>query len=701
MGDNAIAGPSRAVDDEGRQYQSDILLINIEGSEMKDEEHAGGWNQPTVNEDKEGSDNEHEDTESVSDLEDDKAVVTDELVLDEQGYIETGALPSGWTSIRHESGLNLYIGPGRVCTTSRPYFLGAGSVRRHDVPRSAIPCLSYIFTPPTDNHVNLKTAQEVSLPEEVDIDSELVAIKSYICEESCVATVEQEIGDSSASNVARVEKAEAAQDFAIVEVLSDSDDEDLPREVLVIEEIDDGEYVIEVEEIDDGEYVIEDHDYFGQVEVPMEQDILADGLTPLEKPVDTGAINAIKDDDEETDKFPLAAPVQHAVPKVTLLQDVTIREGVVISNSEDNECAKYKSVSTKELGEYCERLFLFKKIRVMRFNSWSERRQFSKRRKHVHQLHRPDTHEPKVIIKCPVQSKEGESNKKWLMNTAGKSHVCILHEYVQHSLKKQPKYTFSELENAATPYAATVTINDMKYGVGYGTSKKQAKSNAAKATLQILIPEIDKPAEENASVGEDVDISNMAFFDSVRILDPRVSDFCVKTTEPLPCDLLKACLQRNENIGEMNITYEGNGEGDEEMLKFTMTVGPHLATVSCKNKREAKQQAAQAILQKLHPHVHSWGALLRLYGSGGYMGFKEKLTQKSSEQKPALHVPQEHKAQSTKQCLNEAILQGLRGRFDSLRVKGLEIPYAKKEYQIEELPSPPVPPLENPEEILE
>lgn len=46
------------------------------------------------------------------------------------------------------------------------------------------------------------------------------------------------------------------------------------------------------------------------------------------------------------------------------------------------------------------------------------------------------------------------------------------------------------LENAATPYAATVSIKDMQYGVGYGTSKKQAKSEAARATLEILIPEM-------------------------------------------------------------------------------------------------------------------------------------------------------------------------------------------------------------------
>lgn len=33
------------------------------------------------------------------------------------------------------------------------------------------------------------------------------------------------------------------------------------------------------------------------------------------------------------------------------------------------------------------------------------------------------------------------------MNPAGKSYVCILHEYVQHALKKQPAYQFKDLGN--------------------------------------------------------------------------------------------------------------------------------------------------------------------------------------------------------------------------------------------------------------
>ena len=73
-----------------------------------------------------------------------------------------------------------------------------------------------------------------------------------------------------------------------------------------------------------------------------------------------------------------------------------------------------------------------------------------------------------------------KSKKKWIINPVGKSMVCLLHEYVQQSLKTQPYYQFTELDNAATPYAAIVRINDIEYGRGTGSSKKIAKSEAAR-----------------------------------------------------------------------------------------------------------------------------------------------------------------------------------------------------------------------------
>lgn len=127
------------------------------------------------------------------------------------------------------------------------------------------------------------------------------------------------------------------------------------------------------------------------------------------------------------------------------------------------------------------------------FRSWQARRKFTKSRKHIQNLQRPTLPDGTKLISFPIQNIDQSNTRQrreWIMNPNGKSYVCVLHEYVQHALKKQPTYEFKELENVATPYSATVSINELKYGTGFGTSKKQAKSDAARETLEILIPEM-------------------------------------------------------------------------------------------------------------------------------------------------------------------------------------------------------------------
>lgn len=121
-----------------------------------------------------------------------------------------------------------------------------------------------------------------------------------------------------------------------------------------------------------------------------------------------------------------------------------------------------------------------------------------------------------------------------------------------------------------------------------------------------------------------------------------MAEFCAKTTEPSPHDILLTCLQRNFGMDDLHISYQGN-KLKHQKNEFTMTVGKHTATVICKNKRDGKQRASQAILQvklqqtliyifflikkkfqALHPHITSWGSLLRLYGSRSVKSFKEK-----------------------------------------------------------------------------
>lgn len=108
------------------------------------------------------------------------------------------------------------------------------------------------------------------------------------------------------------------------------------------------------------------------------------------------------------------------------------------------------SLTPDQLRDYCERRFLFKTIKVMRFKSWSARRSFTKKKKHEKQLQRPTLPDGTKLITFPIQNTDVDTSnnqpkKEWIMNPNGKSYVCILHEYVQHALKKQPSYKFVEL----------------------------------------------------------------------------------------------------------------------------------------------------------------------------------------------------------------------------------------------------------------
>lgn len=272
--------------------------------------------------------------------------------------------------------------------------------------------------------------------------------------------------------------------------------------------------------------------------------------------------------------------------------------------------------------EYCMKRFEFQTITIKRFKTWSGRRLHQKQ---LRQKQRPTLPDSTKLITCPLPPisdknavNSGSTKREFIMNPSGKSPVCILHEYAQHTLRVQPKYIFKELENASTPYGAVVMIDDMEYGYGYGSSKKQAKSEAAKAALNILIPKMKMFSTEGKSEEQDVE-----FFDQVRVEDPRVCELSVKAGQPYPYQILLECLKRNYGMGDTEIYFTMRNLKHQKN-EFLMTVGKHSVSVICQNKRDGKHRASQAILQLLHPHVTSWGSLLRMYGKGSCKTLKEK-----------------------------------------------------------------------------
>lgn len=68
--------------------------------------------------------------------------IREKIVLKRKGHEFFEVLPDGWVEITHRSGIPVYLHKrSRVCTFGRPYFIGPGSARYHDVPYSSIPCL--------------------------------------------------------------------------------------------------------------------------------------------------------------------------------------------------------------------------------------------------------------------------------------------------------------------------------------------------------------------------------------------------------------------------------------------------------------------------------------------------------------------------------------------------------------------------------
>merc|ERR1719192_1031272 len=74
------------------------------------------------------------------------------LVLEERGGNVFEVLPLGWVSVTHNSGMPLYLHrETRVVTASKPYDIGNGSVRKHNIPISAIPCYAYKYYSPAQS----------------------------------------------------------------------------------------------------------------------------------------------------------------------------------------------------------------------------------------------------------------------------------------------------------------------------------------------------------------------------------------------------------------------------------------------------------------------------------------------------------------------------------------------------------------------
>ncbi|KAJ8263437.1 hypothetical protein COCON_G00158940 [Conger conger] len=461
-------------------------------------------------------------------------------VLKSRGRPPTEPLPDGWIMTFHNSGIPVYLHrETRVVTWSRPYFLGTGSIRKHDPPTSSIPCLHY---------------KKMKDQEEREHNGEVTPVS---------------------------EKSPAK-----------------PAESMEVN---------------------------GAGEEP-------DSTAPEEPP---GGPSGEGEDPADG----VGGPREETAPPVVTHACETA-QGALGQVKAKVEVCKDESVEIEEFRGYLEKCFDFEQVTVKKFRTWAERRQFNREMKRKQaESERPILPANQKLITLSVQ--DAPTKKEFVINPNGKSEVCILHEYMQRVLKVRPVYNFFECENPSEPFGASVIIDGVTYGTGTASSKKLAKNKAARATLEILIPDfVKQTTEEKPMEGDELE-----YFNHISIEDSRVYELTNKAGLLSPYQILHECLKRNHGMGDTSIKFEVI-PGKNQKSEYVMTCGKHTVRGWCKNKRVGKQLASQKILQMLHPHVKNWGSLLRMYGRESNKMVKKENSDKSvielqqyaKKNKPNLHI---------------------------------------------------------------
>ena len=161
------------------------------------------------------------------------------------------------------------------------------------------------------------------------------------------------------------------------------------------------------------------------------------------------------------------------------------------------ETKKAKSLSPDEFKNYCSNLFEFREVKMKSFQNWKQKRLYNKEvnakrlkaqvkktiesaeiaQKTGKKMENPSLPDHKLItipiLEMQKNDEKSQDNtafnrkitkktkKDWIFNPKNKTPVCILHEYLQHSIKQPPEYKYEEIDSAKTPYSAVVLIGKL------------------------------------------------------------------------------------------------------------------------------------------------------------------------------------------------------------------------------------------------
>ncbi|CAH8546637.1 unnamed protein product [Dicrocoelium dendriticum] len=574
------------------------------------------------------------------------------IIQDATDSVDFGLLPEGWIRLRHGSGLTIYFHRStRVVTVSRPYSVGPGSVRHHQIPVSAIPCLAYKRVHNQEPGKTCIESSDRTKPEPIDPlppSSVLASCEpgsgfhspglrgssqppvTTPCSFSTPDPGNRQLSDSDHYHP---EVSVAASDREEGELSSGDDDEASAWSQSISKrtsELDTPSKKIRLEpphEISNKSG--------GVIRCTSEDKSASIGISVI-----TVKPHAISGKRRRRRRFPLGGtrgsagqhsseaaseenPSKQTVPAALPQTDNGVKEMSAVKTQvfavkdKEMECL----LTAEEIRSYCSLLFEIK-VGDVDGRRNADKNEFASPEKESEEqpnrvLMMP---EEAKVIRYQVSSVEGDpsrrQSKEGLINLTGKSYVCILHEYCQNVLRRPPTYQTAVLENDRNPYQLTVLIDGTPYATGVGQSKKQARLEAARNALSRLIPDFDKVvgSELQTSGPPAASERNIQLFDDISVTDPRMYELSVRMSLPTPYNLLVECLSRS-CIPESDLKSNMSSQSRSKHF-FSLELREHKVKVPCKNKREGRHLAAQHLLARLHPELTTWSGVLRMYGPG-------------------------------------------------------------------------------------
>jgi len=153
------------------------------------------------------------------------------------------------------------------------------------------------------------------------------------------------------------------------------------------------------------------------------------------------------------------------------------------------------------------------------------------------------------------------------------------------------------------PFVTIVEINGIEHGKGAYLNKKQSKQMAAESALDNLCP----GAFPKTTIDPEEDKGEIDYWE-LPIDDERILQQGGKDNQKTPAQVLQEYCNRE------HVDVEWQSEIDlHNTFKLSCGLSGVNITAEAKNKRDAKQRAAQLLLKALHPDIDTWGDLVDIY----------------------------------------------------------------------------------------